>query len=96
MKRSPDDYRGLVALALVATLFLVALLMGVVAVVDSFTGNNMRSEDLQMTVTIVIALLGTIGAYLGVESAMKYRRNTPPEDDQSDPPRPPTGGTPNG
>jgi hypothetical protein len=75
-----DDYQGWVAIILASTLFLVALLIGVVAVVDSFTGNNMRSEDIQMTVTIVVALLGTIGAYLGV-SAYQGKKDKSEADD---------------
>lgn len=67
-KMDPKDYQGYVAIILGATLFLTAFLVGLVAVVDSFTGNVMRSEDIQMTVTIVVALLGTIGAYLGVSA----------------------------
>lgn len=72
-KMNNKDYQGWLAIILGATLFLVAFLTGVVAIVDSFTGNNLRSEDIQMTVTIVIALLGTIGAYLGV-SAFEKRK----------------------
>ena len=73
-KYDSKDYQGFVAIILGATLFLTSFLVGAVALVDSFTGNNMRSEDIQMTVTIVVALLGTIGAYLGV-SAYQNKSN---------------------
>lgn len=95
MKRDPEDYRGLLALLLGASLVLVILVMGAVAIVDSFTGNNMRPEDLQMTITLVIALLGTIGTYLGVESVMK-NRNKNSQEEPTDPPEPPTGGKTDG
>lgn len=74
-KRDNQDYQGMVALMLGATLFLVAFLTGIVAIVDSFTGNNMRSEDIQMTVTLVVALLGTIGAYLGVTAYQSKKKD---------------------
>lgn len=81
MKKFNDkDYQGMVAIILGATLFLVAFLTGLVAIVDSFTGNNMRSEDIQMTVTIVVALLGTIGAYLGVSA---YQGSKKKDDDDA-------------
>lgn len=97
MKRSPEDYRGLLALMLGASLLLVVLIMGAVAIVDSFTGNNMRPEDLQMTITLVIALLGTIGTYLGVESVMKIKRRGEEEPGEDPgPPTPPAGGASDG
>ena len=86
MKRDPEEYRGLLALMLGASLLLVVLIMGAVAIVDSFTGNNMRPEDLQMTITLVIALLGTIGTYLGVESVMKNKRRGEEEPGEPGPP----------
>ncbi len=90
-------------LALLLGVALITTVIGIVAVaiVDSFTGNNLRAEDLQMTVTLVIALLGTIGTYLGVESVVRYRRSnadqtTEEEGPDAGPPSPPTGGTDNG
>lgn len=79
-KKTPDDYRGMLALLLGVTLITTVLGIVTVSVVDSFTGNNMRAEDLQMTVTLVIALLGTIGTYLGVTTAVDMRRKRQDQD----------------
>jgi hypothetical protein len=80
-KFKPDDYRGILAVTLGVSLMLVIIFIGAVAITDSFTGNDMRPEDLQMTVTLVVALLGTIGTYLGVETVLKNKNSSKSDGD---------------